>query len=876
MLSQEIRKKFLSYFKEQKHTVVPSSPTVPHDDPTLLFINAGMNQFKDVFLGKAERDYTRATSSQKCIRVGGKHNDLDNVGHTSRHMTFFEMLGNFSFGDYFKKEAIDFAWHVSTEIFQYDPKRIWVSVFETDDEAFELWKPFIDEKRIIRLGEKENFWSMGDTGPCGPCSELLYDRGDKFGTAKHPLEDKTGERYPEFWNLVFMQFNRDSSGKMTPLPKQCVDTGAGLERVVSFLMGKDNVFQTDVLSLLIARVEELSGKKYDPTDPHLAPPFHVIADHVRALAFAIADGAQPSNVDRGYVLRKILRRAVRYGRLLGFNKPFLADVFPSLVETMGSDYHELKKAKNQISEILTIEEESFFRTLKRGGNILSTIVEEGEKNPRKEISGSDAFKLKDTYGFPLEEILLIAKDSGLTVNLDTYAILEEQARERSRSAKSSHEELAKTTIFEEFVKHHGHSKFVGYEKRETEGSITGLIVNGQSVDTMEEGEEGMVILDETPFYAEKGGQLGDSGTLTHEKALFHVEDCQNPYGGVIAHHGVLKKGTLIVGEPVIAKVDEKRRSDIEKHHTATHLLHWALQKVIGAHVKQAGSLVEARRLRFDFNHHKALTKEEIREIETLVNEKIWENKPLKTYELSLEEVQNHPDIKQFFGDKYGKTVRVVDIDGYSKELCGGTHVNTVGEIGYFRIAKEGSVAKGVRRIEAVTGKEGEKLRYALEDQLSTIASILKSPVIAVEEAVQNLITENEHLRKQSLASRKTQLSNLAATLMTQIKKVGAISLLSATVDIERKELNDLGNDLLERMGSGVLLLAVIEGEDCQLYLRVSSDLIQKGIHANTLMQSIAALIDGRGGGKKEMAQAGGKNPKGVPIAFNKIQEILSN
>lgn len=874
MLSQEIRKKFLNYFKEQKHAVVPSSPTVPHDDPTLLFINAGMNQFKDVFLGKTQRDYTRATSSQKCIRVGGKHNDLDNVGHTSRHMTFFEMLGNFSFGDYFKKEAIEFAWHVTTEIFQYDPERVWVSVFETDDEAFELWKPFINEKRIIRLGEDENFWSMGDTGPCGPCSELLYDRGEKFGSAKNPFEDKTGERYPEFWNLVFMEFNRDSNGKMTPLPKQCVDTGAGLERIVSFLMKADNVFQSDILSTLIARVEELSGKKYDPPDNHFAPAFHVIADHVRALAFAIADGIQPSNVDRGYVLRKILRRAVRYGRLLGFNKPFLADVFSRLVETMGTDYYELKEAENQIGEILTIEEEGFFRTLKRGGNILNTIVEKAEKNPRKKISGEDAFKLKDTYGFPLEEILLIAKDSELTVNLDAYALLEEKARERSRSAKATHKQMAETTIFEEFVKHHGRSFYVGYEETETEGSIKGLIINGKSVDTMKEGQEGLVILDETSFYAEKGGQVGDIGTLTHDKALFDVEDCQNPYAGVIAHHGVLKKGTLIVGEPVVAKIDDKRRSEIAKHHTATHLLHFALQKVLGSHIKQAGSLVEEGRLRFDFNHHKALSKDEIREIEKLVNEKVWENKPLKTYELKLEEVQNHPDIKQFFVDKYGETVRVVDINGYSKELCGGTHVNNVGEVGCFRIAKEGSVAKGVRRIEAVTGKEAEKLRYAIEDQLSSIALTLKANLPKVEDALQSLIKENERLKEQSLFARKKHLSDLASTLMTKVKKIGDIAMLSAVVDIERKELNELGTDLMDRMQSGVLLLCVIEGESCQLYLKVSPDLVAKGIHANALIQSIADLIEGRGGGKKEMAQAGGKNPKAVIIAFEKIQDML--
>lgn len=874
MLSHEIRKQFLAYFKEKGHALVPSSPTVPHDDPTLLFINAGMNQFKDVFLGKSQRDYSSATSSQKCIRVGGKHNDLDNVGHTTRHMTFFEMLGNFSFGEYFKKEAIAYAWEVSTKIFKFDPERIWVSVFETDDEAYELWKPYIDEKRIVRLGEDENFWSMGETGPCGPCSELLYDRGEKFGSAKSPLEDKTGERYPEFWNLVFMQYNRDSSGKMTPLPKPCVDTGAGLERVVSFMMEAPSVFQSDVLSALIARVEKLSGKKYDPNDTHLGPAFHVIADHVRALAFAIADGAQPSNVDRGYVLRKILRRAVRYGRLLGFDKPFLADVFPTLIETMGTDFHEIKSAEAQISEILTIEEESFFRTLKRGGNILNTIIEKAEKSARKEISGEDAFKLKDTYGFPIEEILLIAKDAELTVNLDTYTILEEQARERSRKAKENISQELETSLFESFIKHHGICEFVGYNETAIKASIKGIIVNGKAVDQLESGQEGYVFLDSTPFYAEKGGQVGDKGTISHDNAHFVVSDCQTPYPGVISHHGTLKEGVLIVGEPVIAQVDEKRRANIAKHHTATHLLHWALQQVLGSHIRQAGSLVEPNRLRFDFNHHKGLSREELREIEALVNQKIWENKGLKTYELSLEEVQNHPEIKQFFGDKYGKKVRVVDIDSYSKELCGGTHVKNVGEIGYFRIAKEGSVAKGVRRIEAVLGAEAEALRYHSEDRLLKISELLKANVPKLEDALHNLVKENEKLKEQALFLRKKHLNDLAATLMSKVKKVGKIPILSAVVDVQKSELADLANDLVSRMGTGVILLCMIEGERCQLLLRVSQDLVDQGVHANNLIQSVAKIIEGSGGGKRESAQAGGKNPKGVIIAFDKIQEML--
>lgn len=874
MLSQEVRKKFLQYFKDKGHAIVPSSPTVPHDDPTLLFINAGMNQFKDVFLGKAFRDYSRATSSQKCIRVGGKHNDLDNVGHTKRHITFFEMLGNFSFGDYFKKEAIIFAWEVATSIFNFPEEKLFISVYEKDDEAYELWKEIVDEKKISRIGEKDNFWSMGETGPCGPCTELFFDRGPEYGSARAIHEDVDGERFLEFWNLVFMQYNRDVSGKMTELPKQSVDTGSGLERVLALMMDVPSVFQTDILGSLIQQVEIVSGKKYDPNDKKHAPAFHVIADHIRSLSFAIADGAQPSNIERGYVLRKILRRAVRYGRMLGLNKPFLADVLPRLIETMGDDFHELKSAESRIAEILTVEEEGFLQTLRKGGNILSAIIDQAQKSSKKEISGEEAFKLKDTYGFPLEEILLIAKDSGLSVNLDQYQILEEQAKERSRQSKQTHQQVVEASIYEDFVAHHGTSEFVGYDEVEIQGTVKGLIVDGKSVETMCAGQEGLVILDRTPFYAEKGGQVGDIGRLIHEKAHFIVKDCLSPYQGVIAHIGVLESGTLMVGEPVIAEIDVKRRAEIAKHHTATHLLHYALQQVLGPHIRQAGSLVEPERLRFDFNHHKALTTDEIREIECLVNEKIWEGQPLKTYELSFEEVQNHPEIKQFFGEKYGKRVRVVDINSYSKELCGGTHVEHLGTIGSFRIAKEGSIAKGIRRIEAVIGPHAEKLRYQVEDQLFNLSNMLKSNLPKLDETVKTLIKENERLKEQAVFARKKELSNLASSLMSKVKQVGSFATLSAIVDVSKKEMVDLGNDLISRLKSGVVLLCQIEGDKCQLLLRVSPDLVEQGIHANALIKELAAHIEGSGGGKKDAAQAGGKNPKGVIIAFDKIKEIL--
>ena len=877
MLSQKIRKNFLKYFKEKNHEVVPSSSTVPYSDPTLLFANAGMNQFKEVFLGTSKRDELSATSCQKCIRVGGKHNDLDQVGRTSRHMTFFEMLGNFSFGGYFKKEAIQFAWEVTTEVFQYDPSRLWVSVFKKDEEAFELWKTHLDEKRIIRLGEEDNFWSMGETGPCGPCSEILYDRGPSFHPASHPLEDPTGERYPEFWNLVFMEQDKRATGEVLPLPKPCIDTGAGLERIVSFSIGAKTVFQSDALFSLIERIEELSGKSYDLNTSPLTPAFHVVADHLRALAFAIADGAQPSNTERGYVLRKILRRCVRYGRFLGFQAPFLANIFPRLVETMGEEYRELKDSASQICDILTLEEEGFFRTLRRGGTLLNRVIQISEKSPQKQITGEDAFKLKDTYGFPFEEMRLIAKDHGLTIDETSYQALEEKARLRSRQSQPKHNTHVQRFLPEAFLQSIPSSTFVGYEAFEVvDAKVLGLIAEGGLVDTLEEGQSGSVILETTPFYPEKGGQVGDTGTLKTKEALFVVEDCQTPYSGYIVHQGALKKGALSVGSFVHAEIDLKRRKQVAKHHTATHLLHAALEKVLGSHVKQAGSLVAPNRLRFDFNHHKPLSKKEIRAVETHVNEKIWVALPVETKIIPFEEAQTRAEIKQFFGEKYGKMVRLVAIRDSSQELCGGTHVKNCAEIGYFRIIKEGSVAKGIRRIEGAIGQEAEQLRYVLEDQMDRMAQRLKATRLNIEESLHTLIQDAAQLKEQALLARKKALSQLADSLLAQVKKVRDISLISATVGVEKRELNILGEALMRQIQSGVFLLCSIDGDACHLFVQVSPDLVSKGVHANVLIAAIAPLVKGSGGGKQDRAQAGGKDPQGVPLAFAHIETILSN
>lgn len=866
MLSQDIRRRFLQYFKTQGHAVIPSSPVVPYDDPTLLFINAGMNQFKDVFLGKAKRDYKRAATSQKCIRVGGKHNDLENVGHTSRHLTFFEMLGNFSFGDYFKKEAIGFAWDVATHIFDLDPDKIWITVFKDDDEAFELWQKHVKQDRLVRFGEKDNFWAMGDTGPCGPCSELLYDRGEKYGKAKHPAEDLTGERFFEFWNLVFMQFERGEGGKMSPLPQKSIDTGSGLERVVSLKMHVDNVFLTDILRSLIAEVEKISGKKY-VEDSSLAPAFHVIADHIRSLSFAIADGVQPSNTDRGYVLRKILRRAVRYGRTLGLFQPFLADVLPRLVDTMGADYPELVTAKGRIAEILHLEEEAFIRTLQRGGNILNQVIEKAEKSSRK-ISGEDAFKLKDTYGLPLEEIQLIAKDLKLDLDLARYNALEEEAKEKSRKAKTATAQEFSENLFVDYLKTHKPSSFRGYDHVETDSHIVGILADGRFTDQIVEGAEAMVLLDETPFYAEMGGQVGDRGVITHGTAEFQVSDCISPYPGIIAHVGTLTKGTLKKQDKVRAKINLERRKRIQSNHTATHLLHWALQKVLGNHIRQAGSLVDDHRLRFDFSHHKPLSREELILIENLVNEKVREDLPVKAYELSYDEAQKRSDIKQFFGEKYGAKVRVIDID-FSKELCGGTHAPRVGTIGLFKIAKESSIAAGTRRIEALTGGPALSLVHQEEELLYALSSELKATSITLMDRLKELMQENHNLSLKIKSSRQKELSSYADSLLKEVQKVGHTALIAKEVDVSFEELNPFADLIMDKLKSGVVALAVKAEDRCQLTIRVSQDL---ALDAKALIQQAAPLINGGGGGKKNSAQAGGKDPSGITKALHKIQE----
>lgn len=872
METQELRRKFLDYFKKQGHAAIASSPVVPHADPSLLFNNAGMNQFKDVFLGKSVRDYKRAATSQKCIRAGGKHNDLDNVGHTSRHLTFFEMLGNFSFGDYFKQDAIRYAWEVATQVFGFDPNRIWPTVFRDDDEAFELWTKYVPANRITRFGEKDNFWAMGDTGPCGPCSELLYDRGSKYGKAQNPTEDTSGERFLEFWNLVFMQYNRTPEGVLEPLPKPSIDTGAGLERVVSLTIDADTLFETDVLRGLIAQVEQISGVKYDTADHNRAPAFRVIADHLRCLAFAIADGAQPSNVDRGYVLRKILRRAVRYGRSLGMEEPFLAKVYPRLISLMGADYPELQKAQGRITEVLTGEEEAFIRTLKRGGNLLNQIIDHARRHG-KEISGDDAFKLKDTYGFPIEEIMLLALDADLTVDIARYQELEGAAKERSRSAQKVVQEVVSDSVFADFVEKNGKTEFVGYNENNASTKIVGLVSNGAFVNSLAEGDEGMVILKSTPFYAEMGGQVGDTGVISKDGALFQVTDTLAPFKGLIAHAGKIEQGQLRLGDSVSATIDQDRRNKVANNHTATHLLHWALQRVLGEHVKQGGSVVEPTRLRFDFSHHKALTATEIRQIEDEVNAKIRLNRAVEWYEIPYEEAQKRREIKQFFGEKYDSKVRVIDID-FSKELCGGTHVNALGNIGSFVITRESSIAAGMRRIEAVTGEEAIAFVRQTEDLVNTLAANLKTSPQKLQERIDKLLEENKQLGQEIKTLKKGSMGQMVADLMAKVETIRSIPLLVAELKVSPEELRGCMEDLSAKMATGIIALGASGEDKCSLIVRVSDDLLQKGIKANEIVKAIAPIIEGSGGGKPNLAQAGGKLPQKLSEALSKVKDLI--
>jgi alanyl-tRNA synthetase len=860
MKSTDIRKKFLNYFKQQQHEIVASSSLVPGNDATLLFTNAGMVQFKDVFLGQDKRSYTRATSSQRCVRAGGKHNDLDNVGYTARHHTFFEMLGNFSFGDYFKKEAILFSWNFLTKELQIPEEKLWVTVFQEDDEAFNIWHHDIGltHDRIIRCGEKSNFWSMGDTGPCGPCTEIFYDHGDHIfgGLPGTPNED--GDRYIEIWNLVFMQFNRTSDGTMTKLPKPSVDTGMGLERLAAVLQGVHNNYDTDIFVALLKTIAQLANlKDYQHASAR------VIADHIRSCSFLITDGVLPSNEGRGYVLRRIIRRAIRHGNKLGLHDVFFYKLVSTLVQEMGEAYPELKKAQPHIELVLKKEEEQFAKTLEQGLKIFEDATRH-LKN--KEIPGDIIFKLYDTYGFPVDLTADIARERELTLDMPGFEKSMERQRQQSQSASKFGIDYNQRLNIQECT------DFTGYESLITDSMITTIIKDGTIVNELSKDEEGILILDRTPFYAESGGQIGDTGDLQNDQAHFVVNDTQKNNAAHL-HHGHVKKGTLRVGEKISTQVHAERRTMIRANHSATHLLHAALQMILGSHVQQKGSLVEAERLRFDFTHLSPISTDELRKIEFLVNEKIRENLVGRVEVMSPDEAKKQGAMA-LFGEKYGDHVRVLSFGHFSKELCGGTHVHNTGEIGLFKITSETGIASGVRRIEAATGKYALAYLQMADDQIDALATLMKTPRNTVENKVQQLLAEQRELQKNIEKLHTTLARYTADELLAHVERIHETKVLIRHVEnSDPKSLRDLVESLKNKLQEGIILLAVTADGKVQLMSGVTKILSGK-IKAGDLVNVAAKFVGGQGGGRPDLAQAGGTQPENISTALLAAKEWL--
>ncbi|HFV9811108.1 TPA: alanine--tRNA ligase [Salmonella enterica subsp. diarizonae serovar 48:k:-] len=866
----EIRQAFLDFFHSKGHQVVASSSLVPNNDPTLLFTNAGMNQFKDVFLGLDKRNYSRATTSQRCVRAGGKHNDLENVGYTARHHTFFEMLGNFSFGDYFKHDAIQFAWELLTgeNWFALPKERLWVTVYETDDEAYEIWEKEvgIPRERIIRIGDNkgapyasDNFWQMGDTGPCGPCTEIFYDHGDHIwgGPPGSPEED--GDRYIEIWNIVFMQFNRQADGTMEPLPKPSVDTGMGLERIAAVLQHVNSNYEIDLFRTLIEAVAKVTGAT-DLGNKSL----RVIADHIRSCAFLVADGVLPSNENRGYVLRRIIRRAVRHGNMLGAKETFFYKLVGPLIEVMGSAGEELKRQQAQVEQVLKTEEEQFARTLERG---LALLDEELAKLQGDTLDGETAFRLYDTYGFPVDLTADVCRERNIKVDEAGFEAAMEEQRRRAREASGFGAD------YNAMIRVDSASEFKGYDHLELNGKVTALFVDGKAVEAINAGQEAVVVLDQTPFYAESGGQVGDKGELKGAGFTFAVDDTQK-YGQAIGHLGKLSVGALKVGDAVQADVDEVRRARIRLNHSATHLMHAALRQVLGAHVAQKGSLVSDKVLRFDFSHNEAMKPSEIREVEDLVNAQIRRNLPIETHIMDLEAAKAKGAMA-LFGEKYDERVRVLSMGDFSTELCGGTHATRTGDIGLFRIISESGTAAGVRRIEAVTGEGAMATVHAQSDRLNDIAHLLKGDsqnlgdkVRAVLERTRQLEKELQQLKDQAAAQESANLSSKAVDLN------GVKLLVSELAGVEPKMLRTMVDDLKNQLGSTVIVLATVVEGKVSLIAGVSKDVTDR-VKAGELIGMVAQQVGGKGGGRPDMAQAGGTDAAALPAALASVQGWVS-
>lgn len=869
MNAAEIREKFLKYFESKGHTIVPSSSLVPGNDPTLLFTNSGMVQFKDVFVGREQRPFKRATSSQRSVRAGGKHNDLENVGYTARHHTFFEMLGNFSFGDYFKKDAIHFAWELLTQVYGLPAERLWVTVYQEDDEAHEIWAKEIGVplERIVRIGDNkgaryasDNFWQMADTGPCGPCSEIFYDHGPDVWGGPPGSPEADGDRYIEIWNLVFMQFERDESGQMTPLPKPCVDTGMGLERIAAVLQHVHSNYEIDLFQHLIKACARETGCT-DLANPSL----RVIADHIRACSFLIVDGVIPGNEGRGYVLRRIIRRALRHGHKLGQPKPFFYRLVPDLVKEMGAAYPELAQAADRVMAALKQEEERFGETLEKGMGILNEAL--SALGSGKQLDGETAFTLYDTFGFPLDLTADVCRERGVEVDEPGFEAAMNRQREQARAAGKF--KAAAGLDYAGVA-----TAFIGYEQLQGTATVTALYVDGASTTEIKSGQQAVVVLDTTPFYAESGGQVGDAGLLANGSLRFVVEDTQKISADVFGHHGVLQSGLLKVGDSLQAAVDVRRRAFTVRNHSATHLLHKALREVLGSHVQQKGSLVDADKTRFDFSHNQPVTPDEIKRIESIVNQEILANQATKAQIMAFDDAIKHGAMA-LFGEKYGDQVRVLDI-GSSCELCGGTHVSRTGDIGLFKVVSESGVAAGIRRIEAVTGENALALMQDLDLRLNRASAMIKAPPGELPTRLAQMIDNVKTLEKE-IARLKSKLASSAGDdLAQQASEIAGIKVLAAQLDgADTTALRETLDKLKNTLKSAAIVLASVEGQKVSLIAGVTADLTAK-IKAGDLVNHVATQVGGKGGGRPDMAQAGGTDPSGLPQALKSVHDFVQS
>ena len=872
----EIRRAFLKFFEEHGHTLVPSSGLIPKDDPTLLFTNSGMVQFKNCFLGLEDRGYTRAASSQKSVRAGGKHNDLENVGFTARHHTFFEMLGNFSFGDYFKKESISWGWEFLTEKMGLPKEKLWITIYQEDDEAFEIWNKImgVPADRIVRMGMDSNFWMMGETGPCGPCSEILYDQGPGVGCGRPECNVECNcDRHLELWNHVFTQFDRDKEGHFHPLPKPNIDTGMGLERLAAVIQGVSSNYDSDLFTPIIRFVSKISGKAYGTSEDSDVS-MRVIADHSRAVTFLIGDGCLPSNEGRGYVLRRILRRAARHGKLLGLDKPFLNEVVSVVVETMKDAYPDLSDKESFIRKVIVNEEQRFIETLDSGLKILSEEVATLKKSGQPIVPGEVVFKLYDTFGFPVDLTADIVKKDRLTLDMEGFEKAMEAQREKARESWKGSGEQAIADSYKKLAVRGVSTEFIGFHGvTEATSCITAILKKDETVDALAEGENAEIFVEETPFYGEKGGQVGDTGVIEGEGFRFEVWDTQWPLDNLITHIGKLKKGAIKVGDRAWMKVDRAIRRATEAHHSGTHVLNAALKKTLGDHIKQSGSLVNPERLRFDFTHFSRIDEAEMDKIETIANQIIRENAAVETRLLPREEAMK-TGAAAVFDEKYGEVVRLVKMGDFSMELCGGTHVERTGDIGALKVISESSVAAGVRRIEAVTGEEALKYFKKVETELKKSASLLKANPLELSERIEKIQKHQKEMEKEIDILNSRLATKDLSDLFKKVKEIKGIRVLATVVDAaDVKTLRDFGDKLRDKIQSGIILIGSKAGDNAMLLCLVTKDLTDK-YHAGNIIKEIAPIVGGSGGGRPDMAQAGGPKPEKLKQALKKLQEII--